>query len=152
MNILKEPTRIIGVILLLFALVSAAITAKSDLKILDLTPEKCTMETEGMVIDTAYGSKLTHGTSRRSSYSVYYDVIEYEVNNQKYQITSSHASKSKSIIGAMVTVYYNPADPSKAYDGSAPYVDESAYFYPVMIGIMGLVLILGLGEKLKNRR
>ncbi len=151
MKFFKEPTRIIGILLICFAIISAASNAKEDLEIVELTPEKCTMETEGWVIDTAYGSKLQHGSSRRSSYSVYYDVIEYEVDNQKYQITSRHASKSKSIIGAMVTVYYNPNDPSKAYDNSAPYVDESVYFYPVMIGIIGVVLVLGLDKKFRKR-
>ncbi|MDO5154784.1 MAG: DUF3592 domain-containing protein [Eubacteriales bacterium] len=152
MIIFKEPTRIIGIILLCFALISAAGTVKSDLEIIGLTPEKCTMETEGRVIDSAYGTKLQHGSNRRYSYSVYYDVIEYEVDNHKYQITSRHASKNNSIIGATVTVYYNPNDPSKAYDNSAPYVDGSDYFYPFMMGIIGLVLTLGLGEKIKKQR
>lgn len=146
MKIFKEPTRIIGILLICFALISAVVTAMGDLEIKDLTPEKCTMETEGWVIDSVYGSKLQHGSNKRSAYSVYYDVIEYEVNNQKYQFTSRHGSKSKSIIGATVTVLYNPSDPSKAYDGSAPYVDESAYFYPFIMGIAGLALVLGLNK------
>lgn len=152
MNFFKEPTRIVGMLLICLAIISAGRNAISDMEILELTPEKCTMEADGWVVDSVYGSKLSHGSNRRYSYSVYYDVIEYEVDNQRYQIVSRHPSKNNSIIGAMVTISYNPNDPSKAYDGSEPYVDESAYFYPFMMVIIGLLLALGLDKKLKTRR
>lgn len=150
MKIIKEPTRILGILLVCLAIASTARHVASDLAIRDLTPEKCTMEAEGRVVDSVYGSKLSHGSSRRYSYSVYYDVIEYEVDNKTYQIVSSHGSINHSIIGATLTVSYNPDDPSKAYDGSAPYVDESVYFIPLMMGIIGLFLALGLDKRIKS--
>lgn len=151
MKKLKEPTRIIGVLLICFALISVARRAVYDMEVIGLTPEKCTAETEGTTIDFVYGTKMQYGTRRGHASSVYYDVIEYVVDNQKYVITSRHAYSSAPIIGATTTVYYNPNDPSKAYDNSAPYVDAGEYYYSVMTAIIGLVLVLGLVKKLKRK-
>lgn len=151
MKKLKEPTRIFGILLICFALFTTARAVRKNVDIIGLTPEKCTMETEGTTVDYVRGAKAQYGTSRGHVYDVYYDVIEYVVDNQTYQITSKNPYASEPVIGAMTTVHYNPNNPSKAYDNSAPYVEKGMYFYPVMYFLMGLFLVLGLDKRLKKR-
>lgn len=147
-----EKTKLIGVILMCFAILSSGKNALADIKIIGLTPEKCTQATEGTIVDTVYGTKMQYGGSVRGNmYDVYYDVIEYKVDNQIYKITSRHASTGDPVIGATTTVNYNPDNPAKAYDNSPPYLDASDYYYSVMIFIIGLALVLGLDKLLKKK-
>lgn len=147
---LKEPIRIIGVIIICFALFNFIRTTIYNIQIIGLTPEKCTEEVEGRVIDYEYGSKMQYGRIGGHSYSVYYDVIEYEVNGHTYKITSRHAYKSKPVVGAMTTVHYNPNNPSKAYDNSEPYADNSGYFIAAMYLILGLAIFFRLDKVISS--
>lgn len=147
-----DKMRILGVLLIIFALFGIGKGVIDNAKIMELTPTKCAGLAEGTVVDYKLGTKWQYAGSKDGyNYDVYYDVIEYEVNNQKYQITSRHASVGDPVIGATTTVHYNPKDPSKAYDNSAPTTSGREYYYPIMVLIMGLVLALRLDKIFGNK-
>lgn len=151
----QNALRIVGIIIVVFALVNLVILGIKDIKLIGLTPEKCTGEVTGYVVDTVYGSKMRYGGTSRNQYEnfydVYYDVIDYEVDGTVYEITSRHASSGNPVIGAQTQVHYNPQNPAKAYDNSPPYVNRLEYFYPVMIALIGVILILRLDRFFKRR-
>lgn len=152
MEKLKDSKRILGIIIICFALFDAAKIAFHDIELIGLTPDKCTVEVEGISVDYVLGSKMQYGGSVGGhAYDVYYDVIEYEANGQKYQITSRHASVGDPVIGAQITVHYNPNNPAKAYDNSPPSVDSRGYYYSVMILFIGLVLVFRLDQVIGKR-
>lgn len=139
--------------MVIFSIISSVRLVYHDIKLIGLTPEMCTGEVTGYVVDSVYGSKMKYGRTSHSQYDnfydVYYDVIEYEVDGTTYKITSHHAQKGKTIIGAQTQVYYNPENPAKAYDNSPPYFDGAEYFYPVMTILMGIALFFRLDKYLK---
>lgn len=140
--------------MLIFSMVSFARLAYRDIKLIDLTPEKCSGEVTGYVVDSVYGTKMRYGGTSHNQYEnfydVYYDVIEYEVEGKTYKITSRHAQKGKTVIGAQTQVHYNPENPAKAFDNSPPYFSGAEYFYPVMSVLMGIALIFRLDRFLKR--
>jgi len=150
----KEPLRILGLIAIGFAIFQVISVTIENAELKELTPEKCTMETEGITVDYTQGVRRRYGSSREYGSNVYYDIIEYVVDNHTYRITSRHAYKSEPVIGAITTVNYNPDDPSKAYDNTPPYADPYGCYYSMGIAIMGLVLLLRLDKKIpgKNKR
>lgn len=149
----ENSIRVVGLLMAVFALFGIVRLAASDLKLIGLTPEKCTGEATGYIVDTVYGTKMRYGTTshnlHESYYDVYYDVIEYEVEGKKYKITSRHAHTGDPIIGAQTDVHYNPENPAKAYDNSPPYFSGAEYFYSVMVVIMGIALFFRLDKLLK---
>lgn len=146
----KDKIRLVGLLMICFSLIYLGRMLFRDIQIIGLTPENCTKEVEGVVVDSVPGAKSQYGGNRGHMYSVYYDVIEYKVKNKKYKITSRHAQTSKTVIGAMTTVHYNPSNPAKAYDNSPPQFEGLMYFYPAMIFLIGLFLIFRLDLKLKR--
>lgn len=150
----KNSIRILGILMTIFSIVSFVRLASQDIKLIGLTPEKCTGEVTGYIVDSVYGSKMRYGRTSHSQYDnfydVHYDVIEYEVEGIKYKITSHHAQTGETVIGAQTQVYYNPENPAKAYDNSPPYFSEGEYFYPIMTLLMGIVLIFRLDKSLKR--
>lgn len=154
MNMKKNSIRIIGVLMVVFALVGLVSLGVQDIKLIGLTPEKCTGEVTGYVVDTVYGTKMRYGRTSHNEYEnyydVHYDVIEYEVAGKKYTLTSRHAQSGDPIIGAQTQVHYNPANPVKAYDNSQPYFSGGEYFYFVMTVVIGIALYFRLDRFLKR--
>lgn len=150
----RDSIRIVGILMVIFSLVSLVRLGVKDIKLIGLTPEKCTGEVTGYIVDTVSGSKMRYGRTSHSEYEniydVYYDVIEYKVEGKTYKITSRHAQSGEPVIGAQTDVHYNPQNPAKAYDNSPPYFSGLEYFYPFMIAIMGIVLIFRLDKLLKR--
>lgn len=150
----RDMIRILGALMVAFSLVFLARLAFRDFKLIGLTPEKCTGEVTGYIVDTVYGSKMRYGGTSHSQhenfYDVYYDVIEYEVDGKIYKITSRHAQSGEPVIGAQTQVHYNPKNPAKAYDNSPPYFSGIEYFYPAMIALMGIALFFRLDKLLKR--
>lgn len=151
----NNSIRILGALIAIFSIVSLARLALQDMKLIGLTPEKCTGEVTGYIVDSVSGSKMRYGSTSHNQYEnfydVYYDVIDYEVDGTVYEITSRHASSGNPVIGAQTQVHYNPQNPAKAYDNSPPYVNRLEYFYPVMIALIGVILILRLDRFFKRR-
>jgi len=155
-SMMKERIkRILGVIMIIFAVIGYAGLVSQDIRLIGLTPEKCTGEVTGYVTGSVHGSHLRYSGNGWNRYgrtsSVYYDVIAYEVEGKTYEITSHHAQASETLAGAQTQVYYNPEDPAKAYDNTPPYLEGLPYFYPGVFALLGIVLIFRLDKYLKHK-
>lgn len=150
----ENRKRILGIIMIVFSVISFARLISQDIQLIGLTAEKCTGEVTGYVIQSVHGSKLRNGGNGWNrygkTYDVYYDIIEYEVEGKIYQITSHHAQASETLVGAQTQVHYNPENPATAYDNSPPYFDGLPYFYPGVFALLGIILILGLDKYLRR--
>jgi len=140
--------------MIVFSIISFVSLISQDIKLIGLTPEKCTGEVTGYVVESVHGSKVRNGGNGWNRYGrtfdVYYDIIQYEVDGKKYEITSHHAQGSETIVGAQTQVHYNPENPAKAYDNTPPYFEGLPYFYPGILALLGIVLVFRLDKYFKH--
>jgi hypothetical protein len=86
----------------------------------------------------------------QETYVEHYNVdIEYTVDGQTYTQTGRHSDKP---LEGIVTVYYNPDKPQKAYFEAQAQGESNVYWYVIggIVGVVGLVVFIG-GTKEKRK-
>ena len=95
--------------------------------------ESCTAQAQGVIVDRRTNTHFL--SNRRTTYT---GIVEFEVGGQSY---TAHTASSRTMqhLGTSVTVYYDPADPSRNC------TDTGNEYSAVGIGIaVGLIALIGI--------
>lgn len=121
---MRDPFRVIGAI---FALVGAILVAACIATSLHSGKPAGWVEVPGVVV----GNEARSGDEGTN----YYPIVQYEVDGQSYQVTSSVGQSPAKHIGSAVPVVYDPAFPASA----ETYDFASRFLAPLITGGMAVV-------------